>query len=462
MSELMLYNSYSRQKEAFTPLRPGTINLYVCGMTVYDFCHLGHARMLVAFDVISRFLRASGYDLNYTRNITDIDDKIIQRANANQESITDLTTRFITAMHEDERALNILPPDHEPRATDYMPQMIALIEQLLAKDVAYIAESGDVNYRVNAFADYGQLAKRDLDGMRAGARVAISADKADPLDFVLWKMAKPGEPSWSSPWGHGRPGWHIECSAMSMAHLGEQFDIHGGGMDLLFPHHENEIAQSEAATCKKFVNYWLHNGFVQVDDEKMSKSLGNFLTIRDVLKQHQPEVLRYFLLASHYRSQISYSDDALHQSKRALTRLYLALRDVSFTKTPVQNHYTDQFFAAMNDDFNTPQAVSVLFELAHALQKQKEGVADTATVTDLANTLGYLGDSLGLLMSTPDEFLQAGDTTMSKDAIDALIAKREQARRDKDWALSDKIRDDLCSMGIVLEDSATGTTWRQQ
>ena len=369
---MKIYNTLTRKKEEFIPRIPGKVGMYVCGMTVYDYCHIGHARVMVVFDTIARYLRHKGYDLTYVRNITDIDDKIINRANENGEDFTALTERFINAMHEDERALSVLPPDIEPSATQSIPDIITMIEALITKGLAYVGTNGDVFYSVSKFKPYGKLSGKNLADLQAGERVDVDQAKQDPLDFVLWKMAKPGEPSWDSPWGQGRPGWHIECSAMSTCCLGNHFDIHGGGMDLQFPHHENEIAQSEGATGEKFVNYWLHNGFVRVDNEKMSKSLGNFFTVREVLKQYQPEVVRFFILLSHYRSPLNYSDEQLNDAKAGLTRLYTALRDVEVIDSPINDEYKVRFEQAMDDDFNTPVALSVLFDIATELNKAKQ------------------------------------------------------------------------------------------
>ena len=447
---LTVYNSLTRTKELFTPINPGKIGIYVCGITVYDDCHLGHARSMVSFDVIVRFLRAQGYDVTYVRNITDIDDKIIVRAQEHGVSIQELTDRYIASMDKDSEALAILPPDVQPRATQHIDNIVRLIQRLIQSEHAYLGESGDVYYQVSQFADYGKLAHKDLDGLEAGARVDVVADKRSPMDFVLWKAAKPGEPSWPSPWGDGRPGWHIECSAMAMDELGEQFDIHGGGLDLQFPHHENEIAQSEGATGKPFANYWLHVGMLQVNHEKMSKSLGNFFTIADVLKIHHPEVIRYFLLSSHYRSALNYSDDTLHNAQKALTRLYQSIRGLSTEGTDFDTVWVESFNAAMNDDFNTPVALSVLFQLSREINKNKS--------LQLAATLKYLAATLGILQESPESFLQAG--TIDTDAINDLVAERYQARQQRDWARADEIRRQLLDQGIEIEDGAEGSTWR--
>ncbi|MBI3144776.1 MAG: cysteine--tRNA ligase [Pseudogulbenkiania sp.] len=455
---LNLYNTLTRQKEVFTPITPGKASMYVCGMTVYDYCHLGHARMVVVFDMVARWLRASGYDLTYVRNITDIDDKIIKRAAENGEPIQALTARFIDAMNEDFGALGIIRPDHEPRATEHVPGMIALIEKLIANGRAYAAPNGDVYYAVREFPGYGKLSGKSLEDLRAGERVEVDANKRDPFDFVLWKSAKPGEPSWPSPWGAGRPGWHIECSVMSEHHLGEQFDIHGGGADLQFPHHENEIAQSEGAHNHDFVNYWMHNGFIRVDNEKMSKSLGNFFTIREVLEKYDAEVVRFFILRAHYRSPLNYSDVHLDDAKQSLTRLYTALKNVAPAVVEIdweENDYARRFKLAMNDDFNTVEAMAVLFELAGEVNR-----SESATLSGLLKALGVV---LGLLQRDPLEFLQGGaaDAELSADEIEALIQARRDARATKNWAESDRIRDELAAKGVVLEDSAQGTTWRR-
>ncbi|MCR4300250.1 MAG: cysteine--tRNA ligase [Sulfuricaulis sp.] len=458
---LQIYNSFSRQKEAFTPIAPGQVRLYVCGMTVYDYCHLGHARVMVVFDMVARYLRDRGFKVTYIRNITDIDDKIINRAKENGEDIGALTARFIQAMNEDAHALGVLPPDAEPRATQHMPHILEMIGTLLEKGYAYPAKNGDVYYRVRQFKPYGALSGKTLDELKIGARVEVGEAKDDPLDFVLWKAAKPGEPQWDSAWGPGRPGWHIECSAMSTECLGSHFDIHGGGMDLKFPHHENEIAQSEAATGEPFVNTWMHVGFVQLDKEKMSKSLGNFFTVREVLKRFEPEVVRYFILGSHYRSPLDYSDDTLQGAKSALTRLYLALKDL----TPAREGgasatYEEKFQAAMDDDFNTPGALAVLFELTRDINKLG---ADGAAAAPLGATLRRLGGVLGLLQSDPRMFLRgSADDSLSDAQIEVLVAKRSEARRNKNWGESDRLRDELKAQGVILEDTGSQTTWRRQ
>lgn len=462
---LYVYNNLTRQKEPFQPIDPQNVRMYVCGMTVYDYCHIGHARVLVVFDVIYRTLRKlyGEQHVTYIRNITDIDDKIIARANENQESFGDLTERFITAMHEDADLLGVMHPTEEPRATLYMDEIIAMIKTLVEGGHAYAADNGDVYYDVSSFADYGRLSGKKLDDLRAGARVEVDEAKHDPLDFVLWKAAKPKEPSWDSPWGQGRPGWHIECSAMSTHCLGNHFDIHGGGLDLQFPHHENEIAQSCAATGDAFVNVWLHNGFVRVDDEKMSKSLGNFFTIREVLEKYAPEVVRYFILTSHYRSPLNYSDKHLDNAKSALTTLYTALRGLDVSAVAVDNEFNSRFEKVILDDFNTPEAIAVLFELAKEINRQRD--KDAQQAVQLAGQLRQLGSMLGLLQDDPEAFLQ-GKSQLSRgglsDAeVDALISQRNQARTDKNWAESDRLRDELKAQGIILEDSGGSTSWRR-
>ena len=448
-------------KEDFRPIDEGKVRIYVCGLTVYDYTHLGHARMLVAFDVIVRYLRASGFDVTYVRNITDIDDKILQRATENQELFSELTARFIEAMHEDEKALAIIPPDQEPRATDHIDEIISMIEILIDKEFAYKAVNGDVYFSVMRFPDYGKLSKKKLDELLDGARIEIGELKQDPRDFVLWKASGDGGVGWDSPWGYGRPGWHIECSAMSTSALGNNFDIHGGGTDLLFPHHENEIAQSECATASKFANLWMHNGPLRVDNEKMSKSLDNFFTVREVLKKYNAEVVRYLLIASHYRSPINYSEQSLQQSAKALERFYISLQDLDIknAKSLTNSRFEKTFFAAMDDDFNTAEAFGVLFELVTEVNKQK------GENMDLANQLGKLlvglGGILGILQSSPADFLR-GDELIEIDAatIDQLIAEREKAREEKNWALADEIRDQLTRLKVVVEDGANGSSWR--
>ena len=459
---LKIYNTLSREKQDFIPLEPGKVRMYVCGMTVYDYCHLGHARVLVVFDMVQRWLRASGLDVTYVRNITDIDDKIIKRAQENKESIGALTNRFIAFMDEDAAALGVEKPQHEPRATDYVPQMLKLIGQLETNGLAYRSPDGDVNFSVRKFPGYGKLSGKSLDDLRAGERVDVGEAKQDPLDFVLWKHAREGEPCWDSPWGKGRPGWHIECSAMSSELLGTHFDIHGGGQDLQFPHHENEIAQSEGANQCPFVNYWMHNGFVRVDNEKMAKSLGNFFTIREVLKKYDAEVVRFFILRAHYRSPLNYSDKHLDDARGALSRLYTALRTVAPDNAEIDwnDAYARRFKAAMDDDFNTPEACAVLFELAAEVNRSKSS-AQSGLLHALAGLLGLLGrDPLAFLQGAPE----AGDEAaggLSPAAIEALIAARAAAKKDKNFAEADRIRNELTTNGIVLEDSAQGTIWRR-
>jgi cysteinyl-tRNA synthetase len=466
---MQIYNTLTRRKERFTPIEPGKVRLYVCGMTVYDYCHLGHARVMVAFDVITRYLRHRGYEVTYVRNITDIDDKILRRAEDNGETIASLTERMIDAMHEDEARLFVLPPDHEPRATAHVGKILAMIEILIDKGYAYAAGNGDVYYRVRRFVSYGKLNNRDPDEMRSGARVEVDEHKEDPLDFVLWKAAKPGEESWASPWGEGRPGWHIECSAMSTCCLGETFDIHGGGPDLTFPHHENEIAQSEAATGKPYVNTWMHAGALRVNQEKMSKSLGNFFTIRDVLEHHDPEVVRYLLVASQYRSPINYAPDSLADARRSLERFYNALDGIDLEgQAPdsgnaaageVDSSFDERFTAAMDDDFNTPEALAVLFDLARELNRARKETPEQAR--GLALELKGLGSVLGLLQQEPAGFLKGGEgeLPLSEPDIQARIEKRARAKQAKDFARADAIRDELASLGIILKDSREGTRW---
>lgn len=455
---LKIYNTLAREKQVFTPIVAGKVSMYVCGMTVYDYCHLGHARVMVVFDMVSRWLRASGYDVTYVRNITDIDDKIIKRANENNETIAQLTQRFIDAMDEDSAKLGVLRPDIEPKATEFVGGMLEMIQALIDKGFAYPAANGDVFYAVNNFEGYGKLSGKSLEDLRAGERVEVDSHKKDPMDFVLWKSAKPNEPSWDSPWGKGRPGWHIECSAMSSHHLGKRFDIHGGGQDLQFPHHENEIAQSEAAHSHdgkpcQMVNYWMHNGFVRVDDEKMSKSLGNFFTIRTVLEKYDAEVVRFFILRAHYRSPLNYSDMHLDDAKSALTRLYTALRGIETANADVdwQHPQAAKFKAAMDDDFNTPEALAVLFDLANEVNKTKS--------IEAAALLKGLAAVLGLLERDADAYLQ-GESDNVLD-IDALIVQRNDAKKAKNFSDADRIRKELAEAGIVLEDTPQGTIWRR-
>ena len=453
---LRIHNTLTRSKQDFVPIDPGHVRMYVCGMTVYDFCHIGHARVMVVFDVVQRWLRASGYRLTYVRNITDIDDKIIRRAVESGETIAALTERFIGYMHEDERALGVQPPDHEPRATQFVPQMLGMIGSLAGKGLAYAVPDGDVNYAVRKFPGYGRLSGKSLDELRAGERVEIDRNKQDPLDFALWKRSKAGEPAWPSPYGEGRPGWHIECSAMSGALLGSHFDIHGGGEDLQFPHHENEIAQSEGANGGTFVNYWMHNGFVRVDDEKMSKSLGNFFTIRKVLASYDAEVVRFFILRAHYRSPLNYSDRHLDDAKSALARLYTALRGIGPDAEAIDwtAPYAMRFRAAMDDDFNTSEAVAVLFELASEANRAPGGAH--------ALLLKQLGGVLGLLERPAETFLRgAVPEGWTSERIEALIADRAAAKRAKNYAEADRIRKALLDADIALEDGPQGTTWRR-
>ncbi|PCH96988.1 MAG: cysteine--tRNA ligase [Gammaproteobacteria bacterium] len=470
---LQIYNTLTRKKEIFTPINPGKVGLYVCGCTVYDLCHIGHARTYISFDNIARYLRFSGFNVNYVRNITDVEDKIINRAAKNNETPDELTERTIAYMHEDFDALNMARPDLEPRVTTHMDEIIAMIEVLVAKKHAYVSRKvtdgdanvtgkGDVLFDVSSYPDYGKLSGQDLDQLQAGSRVDVDHSKNNPLDFVLWKSAKPGEPSWLSPWGDGRPGWHIECSAMNAKELGHHFDIHGGGSDLQFPHHENEIAQSCCALDTPYVNYWIHTGMVQVDQEKMSKSLDNFFTIRDVLAQYDAETVRFFLTTGHYRSQLNYSTDNLTQARASLERIYTALRDVRINDDFVldkSSPFVLQFCQAMDDDFNTPQAIAVLFEMSKELNVAKDENADLAM--SLAATLKTLGGVIGLLQLEPESFLQGQNDDDEVAVIEALIIQRNQARVDKNWALADDARDKLNAMNIVLEDSAGKTTWRK-
>ena len=473
---LKIYNSIAREKQEFHPIIAGKVSMYVCGMTVYDYCHLGHARVMVVFDMVSRWLRESKFDVTYVRNITDIDDKIIKRAAENNESIGDLTQRFIDAMDEDAAKLGVLSPDIEPRATEYIDEMVQMISTLIEKGHAYQAQGkdkhGDVFYSVTSFADYGKLSGKSLADLRAGERVEIDTHKRDAMDFVLWKSAKPNEPSWDSPWGKGRPGWHIECSVMGEHHLGNHFDIHGGGQDLQFPHHENEIAQSEGAHDCKFVNYWMHNGFVRVDEEKMSKSLGNFFTIREILKKYKPEVVRFFILRAHYRSPLNYSDQHLDDAKQALNRLYLALKNVPAVSSIIDwnEAYAARFKAAMDDDFNTPEAIAVLFDMVNEMNRTKS--------PELAGQLKTMANIIGLLEADPTVFLQQTlepalfvnantfypatvTVRLSDSQIDELIALRSKAKKAKNFAEADRIRKQLLDEGIVPEDSPQGTTWRR-
>ncbi len=471
---LKIHNTLTRQKQEFVAILPGHVRMYVCGMTVYDYCHLGHARVLVVFDMVARWLRASGYQVTYVRNITDIDDKIIRRAAENGESIRQLTDRFIAYMNEDAAALGVLKPDFEPRATDFVPQMLSMIAALETKGYAYLAESRDVCYSVRKFAGYGKLSGKSLEDLRAGERVDVVEGKQDPLDFVLWKHAKPEEPAeaqWPSPWGTGRPGWHIECSAMSSQLLGNHFDIHGGGQDLQFPHHENEIAQSEGAHGETFVNYWMHNGFVRIADEKMSKSLGNFFTIRDVLKRYDAEVLRFFILRAHYRSPLNYSDAHLDDARQALTRLYTALKNVPAEEAGIDwaDAYAARFKAAMDDDFNPPDAVAVLFDLAGEINRSRDAKL-TSQLKGLAGTLGLLqrdpvaflqGKAYVMQVEAGEYAVKGEDVGLSSTGIDELIERRAFAKKAKNFAEADRNRAELLALGIVLEDTPQGTTWRR-
>ncbi|WP_407333209.1 cysteine--tRNA ligase [Enterovibrio sp. 27052020O] len=460
---LKIYNSLTKKKEEFTPIHPGKVGMYVCGVTIYDLCHIGHGRTFVSFDVVSRYLRFLGYDLNFVRNITDIDDKIIKRAAENGESCDSLTERLIGEMYADFDALNMKRPDVEPRATQFIPEIIALVERLIERGFAYVASNGDVLFEVAKFADYGKLSRQDLDQLQAGARVDVEEAKKSPLDFVLWKMSKPGEPTWESPWGPGRPGWHIECSAMNSAILGNHFDIHGGGSDLTFPHHENEIAQSCCAHDTQYVNTWMHSGMVMIDREKMSKSLNNFFTIRDVLAHYDAETVRYFLMSGHYRSQLNYSEENLKQARSAMERLYTSLRGLDASvEAEGGEEFVERFKASMNDDFNTPEAYSVLFDMVREINRLKS--EDLVAASKLAARMRELADVLGLLGQDPEAFLQGnaqgGDDEVAE--IEALIKARNDARANKDWAAADIARDALTAMNIVLEDGAGGTTWRRK
>ncbi|WP_218813430.1 cysteine--tRNA ligase [Rickettsiella endosymbiont of Dermanyssus gallinae] len=463
---LKIYNTLTQEKQTFKPLQDKKVGLYVCGMTVYDLCHIGHARVLVAFDVVVRYLQSQGYQVNYVRNITDIDDKIIKRAQENNESLSDLTGRMIEAMHKDFSQLNILPPTHEPKATEAIAQMIDLIQALMEKGIAYQSDNGDIFYAVDKFKTYGELAHQDLEKLRRGSRVAVELTKKDALDFVLWKQAKPNEPSWDSPWGKGRPGWHIECSAMSMAALGEHFDIHGGGLDLVFPHHQNEIAQSEGATNKKFVNTWMHVGFVQINRQKMSKSLGNFFTVRDVLAEYPAEVVRYFLVASHYHSPIHYSQENLQAAQSALQRFYTSLRGLELNVALEDSDFSAQikdyqkkFKAAMDDDFNTPEALAVLFDVVREINRVRE--TDLKQAVALASFLKQQAVVLGILQQNPEQFLKTGIQEEQSQKIDALIAARNKARAEKNWTEADRIRDELAGLGVSISDHASGTDWHR-
>lgn len=456
---LQIYNSLTRKKEPFTPLDGNHVRMYVCGMTVYDYCHIGHARTVTAFDVVARYLRARGYDLTYVRNITDVDDKIIRRAAENGEDFMALTGRMIAAMQEDFQRLGNLPPNHEPKATEFVPGMVEMIGQLIDKGFAYAPGNGDVYYRVHKFADYGKLSGKILEELEAGARIEVEEQKEDPLDFVLWKAAKPGEPSWSSPWGEGRPGWHIECSVMGKCCLGDTFDIHGGGSDLKFPHHENEIAQSEACNGARFVNTWMHSGAIRIDNVKMSKSLGNFFTIREVLDKYDEEVVRYFMISSHYRSPINYSEESLKEAGVRLERLYTALKglDLEGVSAPENNEFEQRFFKVMDDDFNTAEGLAVLFELVRHLNTVRS--QDESAALPLAALLVKLGGVLGILQRNPEAFLKSG-ADVDEAIIEAMIQQRNDAKRNRDFAEADRIRDELAVRGVILQDSREGTTWR--
>ncbi len=456
---LQIYNSLTRKKEPFTPLDGNHVRMYVCGMTVYDYCHIGHARTVTAFDVVARYLRARGYDLTYVRNITDVDDKIIRRAAENGEDFMALTGRMIAAMQEDFQRLGNLPPNHEPKATEFVPGMVEMIEQLIDKGFAYAPGNGDVYYRVHKFADYGKLSGKIIEELEAGARIEVEEQKEDPLDFVLWKAAKPGEPSWSSPWGEGRPGWHIECSVMGKCCLGDTFDIHGGGSDLKFPHHENEIAQSEACNGARFVNTWMHSGAIRIDNVKMSKSLGNFFTIREVLDKYDEEVVRYFMISSHYRSPINYSEESLKEAGVRLERLYTALKglDLEGVSAPENNEFEQRFFKVMDDDFNTAEGLAVLFELVRHLNTVRS--QDESAALPLAALLVKLGGVLGILQRNPEAFLKSG-ADVDEAIIETMIQQRNDAKRNRDFAEADRIRDELAARGVILQDSREGTTWR--
>ncbi|MUK91641.1 cysteine--tRNA ligase [Aliivibrio fischeri] len=460
---LKIYNSLTRQKEEFKPITEGKVGMYVCGVTIYDLCHIGHGRTFVSFDVISRYLRFLGYDLTFVRNITDIDDKIIKRAAENGETCDALTERLIADMHADFDALNMKRPDVEPRATEYIKEIIALVERLIERGFAYVASNGDVMFEVKKYDEYGRLSRQDLEQLQAGSRVTLeeASVKRSGMDFVLWKMSKPGEPTWESPWGPGRPGWHIECSAMNSSILGDHFDIHGGGSDLMFPHHENEIAQSCCAHDTPYVNTWMHSGMVMVDREKMSKSLGNFFTIRDVLAHYDSETVRYFLMSGHYRSQLNYSEENLNQARASLERLYTSLRGLDLSVTPAGGEeFVGRFSTAMNDDFNTPEAYSVLFEMAREVNRLKTENIDTAS--KLGALMRELADVLGLLSQEPEAFLQGGSNNDDVAEIEALIKARNDARAAKDWAAADAARDAIAALNIVLEDGPEGTTWRRK
>ena len=457
---IKIYNSLTQRKEDFKPLEPGKVKIYVCGMTVYDYNHIGHARSLVVFDVIVRYLRTRGFDVTFVRNITDVDDKIIKRANENKESCESLTARFIDALHDDDKALGIEPPDFEPQATQHIPQIIQLIQDLLGNQSAYVADNGDVYFDVRRFKEYGKLSHRDLDKLRSGARVEVNDSKRDPLDFVLWKIAKPDEPQWDSPWGEGRPGWHIECSAMSSHLLGQPFDIHGGGMDLKFPHHENEIAQSEAAFDKTFANIWMHAGLLNIDKEKMSKSLGNIVSIREALKEYSAEWLRYFLLSGHYRSPVSYSEENMRDIHHGLERLYVAIRGLPPVKEEMTGDFEQRFYSAMDDDFNTPEAFAVLFDMAREINRLREQRKQNQAAA-MAVTLKRLAGIFGFLQEDPEVFLKGQLDVDEVDKIEQLIEARNQARAQKNWHEADRLRDELTALKVVIEDADGKTTWRR-
>ncbi len=453
---IKFYNSLTNQKEDFKPINPGEVGMYVCGMTVYDNCHLGHARAMMAFDILFRYLQYQGFEVNFTRNITDIDDKIIERAINNQESIDDLTDRTIQSMHEDFLKLGLALPTNEPRATDHIEGMIKMIKELIDKDHAYQSDNGDVFFAVRTFKDYGKLSNKNIDDLNPGARIEEDDSKRDPLDFVLWKSSKPNEPSWNSPWGSGRPGWHIECSVMSLENLGKHFDIHGGGPDLLFPHHENEIAQSECASGCKFANYWIHSGLLKINGEKMSKSLGNFAMLKDLFNSYHPEVIRYYLISSHYRSSLNFDNESLDQARASLSRIYQALSKASEKSNYLHNESVEEFNNAMNDDLNTPEALSVLFKLVKLIN----GTSNKKDQAKYKHTINELSSTLGLLNENPETFFQYG-TNLSDDEINEKIKTRNKARKSKDFQLADKIRDDLAAQGILLDDSSDGTTWKK-
>ena len=453
---IKFYNSLTNQKEDFVSINEGEVGMYVCGMTVYDNCHLGHARAMMAFDILARYLRYQNYKVNFVRNITDIDDKIIERANENNETIDALTDRTIASMHEDFSKLGLELPTNEPRATDHIEGMIKMISGLIDKGHAYHSKSGDVFFAVRTFPEYGKLSNKNIDDLNPGARIKEDDSKKDPLDFVLWKSAKPNEPSWDSPWGLGRPGWHIECSVMSLENLGEHFDIHGGGPDLLFPHHENEIAQSECASDHKFANYWMHSGLLKINGEKMSKSLGNFAMLKDLYNSYHPEVIRYYLISSHYRSSLNFDNKSLDQARSALTRLYQALLLAPSEETDLHDESISEFIKSMNDDLNTPEALSTLFGLAKLINNSQ----NVQEQSMYSSTMKQLGQVLGLMYESSDAFLQYG-ASLSDDEIEAQIQQRNEARKANDFQKADQIRDDLAEQGILLDDSTEGTTWKK-